>query len=44
MAAQIGVEGRITHVQNAREGHTGIQFVSSGFEDAAFSIIRRGSL
>jgi beta-glucosidase len=24
MAAQIGVEGRIKHVQNAREGHTGI--------------------
>jgi beta-glucosidase len=24
MAAQIGIEGRIKHVQNAREGHTGI--------------------
>jgi beta-glucosidase len=24
MAAQIGVEGRIKHLQNAREGHTGI--------------------
>ena len=24
MAAQIGVEGRIKHVQNPREGHTGI--------------------
>src|ERR1035441_785046 len=24
MAAQIGVEGRIKHVQNVREGHTGI--------------------
>src|SRR5271167_1446561 len=24
MAAQIGVEGRIKHVQNAREGHTGL--------------------
>jgi beta-glucosidase len=24
MAAQIGVEGRVKHVQNAREGHTGI--------------------
>ena len=24
MAAQIGIEGRITHVQNLREGHTGI--------------------
>ena len=24
MAAQIGIEGRIKHVQNAREGHTGL--------------------
>ena len=24
MAAQIGIEGRIKHLQNAREGHTGI--------------------
>jgi beta-glucosidase len=24
MAGQIGIEGRIKHVQNAREGHTGI--------------------
>ena len=24
MAAQIGIEGRVKHVQNAREGHTGI--------------------
>ena len=24
MATQIGIEGRIKHVQNAREGHTGI--------------------
>jgi beta-glucosidase len=24
MAAQIGIEGRLKHVQNAREGHTGI--------------------
>src|SRR5581483_10659944 len=24
MAAQIGIEGRIKHVQNVREGHTGI--------------------
>ena len=24
MAAQIGIEGRIKHVQNGREGHTGI--------------------
>src|SRR6201982_3037099 len=24
MAAQIGIEGRIKHVQNLREGHTGI--------------------
>jgi beta-glucosidase len=24
MATQIGIEGRIKHVQNLREGHTGI--------------------
>ena len=28
MAAQIGIEGRIKHVQNAREGHTGIMGAS----------------
>ena len=30
MAAQIGVEGRIKHVQNAREGHTGAVAESLG--------------